>query len=49
MPYIFVRHFVLLSERIISMTDLKKKLSNLPLCPGVYIMKDKEDKVIYVG
>lgn len=31
------------------MEDLKEKLRNLPLCPGVYIMKDENGKVIYVG
>ena len=31
------------------MADIKKKLSSLPLCPGVYIMKDKDGNVIYVG
>lgn len=31
------------------MNDLKKKLSNLPMCPGVYIMKDAGGNVIYVG
>ncbi len=31
------------------MTDIKKKLASLPLCPGVYIMKDKDGKIIYVG
>lgn len=31
------------------MTDLKKKLSALPLCPGVYLMKDIEGNIIYVG
>ncbi len=31
------------------MTDLKKKLSSLPLCPGVYLMKNDEGKIIYVG
>ena len=29
--------------------ELKDKASTLPLAPGVYIMKDKHDKVIYVG
>lgn len=29
--------------------DIKKKLSSLPLCPGVYIMKNSDGKVIYVG
>ena len=31
------------------MKDFKDKLKKIPLCPGVYIMKDKEDKIIYVG
>ncbi len=31
------------------MTDLKKKLAALPMCPGVYIMKDSSGNVIYVG
>ena len=29
--------------------ELKEKALSLPLSPGVYIMKDKDDKVIYVG
>ena len=29
--------------------ELKDKASTLPLAPGVYIMRDKQDKVIYVG
>ena len=29
--------------------ELKNKASTLPFAPGVYIMKDKHDKVIYVG
>lgn len=31
------------------MVDFKEKLKKMPLCPGVYIMKDKDGKVIYVG
>lgn len=31
------------------MTDLKEKVSKLPDQPGVYIMKDKYDEIIYVG
>ena len=31
------------------MPDFKHKLKNLPLCPGVYLMKDKNGKIIYVG
>ena len=27
----------------------KEKIRNLPQLPGVYIMKDKAGKVIYVG
>ena len=29
--------------------ELKEKALTLPLAPGVYIMRDKTDKVIYVG
>ncbi|MBO7252849.1 MAG: excinuclease ABC subunit UvrC [Oscillospiraceae bacterium] len=29
--------------------ELKEKALTLPLAPGVYIMRDKSDKVIYVG
>ncbi len=29
--------------------ELKKKANNLPLKPGVYIMKDKNGKIIYIG
>ena len=29
--------------------ELKDKASTLPLAPGVYVMRDKNDKVIYVG
>lgn len=29
--------------------ELLEKANSLPLCPGVYIMKDKNNKVIYVG
>ena len=29
--------------------ELKEKAHSLPLAPGVYIMRDKSDKVIYVG
>ena len=36
---------------VIDMTfdELKDKALSLPLAPGVYIMRDKTDKVIYVG
>ena len=30
-------------------TELKEKANSLPLAPGVYIMRDKNNKVIYVG
>ena len=29
--------------------ELLKKANTLPLCPGVYIMRDKNEKIIYVG
>ncbi len=28
---------------------IKQKLKNLPLCPGVYLMKDEDGQIIYVG
>ncbi len=28
---------------------IKHKLKNLPLCPGVYLMKDADGQIIYVG
>ncbi len=31
------------------MVDLKEKLKKLPMCPGVYIMKNSSGDVIYVG
>lgn len=31
------------------MIDLKLKISNLPLLPGCYLMKDKHQNIIYVG
>lgn len=31
------------------MPDFKEKLKKLPLCPGVYIMKDNNGEIIYVG
>ena len=32
-----------------TLEELKDKANSLPLVPGVYIMRDKSDKVIYVG
>lgn len=31
------------------MNNIKEKLKNLPMCPGVYIMHDTDGNVIYVG
>lgn len=31
------------------MPDFKEKLKNLPLCPGVYLMKNTDGEIIYVG
>ncbi len=33
----------------VHITDLREKASVLPMIPGVYIMKGKDDKIIYVG
>ncbi len=32
-----------------TLEELKKKAASLPLAPGVYIMRDREHQVIYVG
>ena len=29
--------------------QLLEKANSLPLCPGVYIMKDKNGSIVYVG
>ena len=34
---------------IMILNELKNKAASLPLSPGVYIMKNEEDRVIYVG
>ena len=34
---------------IMTFAELKEKAKTLPYAPGVYIMRDKTDKVIYVG
>ena len=34
---------------IMTFDELKEKALSLPLAPGVYIMRNKDDKVIYVG
>jgi len=34
---------------IMTFDQLKEKARSLPLAPGVYIMRDRSDKVIYVG
>ena len=31
------------------MFDIKEELKKLPKDPGVYLMKDKDDNIIYVG
>jgi excinuclease ABC subunit C len=33
----------------IGMSDLKAKISNLPSSPGVYLLKDADERIIYVG
>ena len=32
-----------------STVDIKEKVDNLPLAPGVYMFKDKKDRLLYVG
>ena len=36
-------------EDTMTFDELKEKSLSLPYAPGVYIMRDKSDKVIYVG
>ena len=31
------------------MFDFQEELKKLPNCPGVYIMRDEKDNIIYVG
>lgn len=38
-----------MSQSVQRNNELLKKANGLPLCPGVYIMKDKRGKVVYVG
>ena len=37
-----------MSENI-KLNELKQKANRLPMTPGVYIMKDKTDTIIYIG
>lgn len=39
-------HFFLMNK---TMEELRQKAASLPLCPGVYLMKNKGGTVIYVG
>ncbi|MBE6686973.1 MAG: excinuclease ABC subunit UvrC [Ruminococcaceae bacterium] len=32
-----------------SLSELRQRANELPMSPGVYLMKDKQDKIIYVG
>lgn len=34
---------------VTKLVELKQKANRLPLTPGVYIMKDKNDNIIYIG
>jgi excinuclease ABC subunit C len=29
--------------------DIKERIKQLPLCPGIYLMKDKQGKILYIG
>jgi hypothetical protein len=41
------RNFFL--KEVIIVCDLEQKIKNLPEKPGVYIMRDKTNEIIYVG
>lgn len=36
-------------QKMIIDSELKNRVKNLPLSPGVYIMKNSDDKIIYIG
>ncbi len=36
-------------DDISRLSRLKKRANRLPLLPGVYIMKNKNDEIIYIG
>ena len=36
-------------QTIKKLEELLQKANSLPTCPGVYIMRDKNDKIIYIG
>lgn len=38
-----------MAERTEKVKELRKKAMSLPLLPGVYIMKDAQNKIIYIG
>ena len=38
-----------MANNINTKQSLLDKANELPMCSGVYIMKDKNDKIIYVG
>ena len=49
-PFLRIWYDGAIAERGEPMNDLiKHKLSTLPTNPGVYLMKDKDGNVIYVG
>ena len=38
-----------MSAHLMQNERLLEKANALPMCPGVYIMRDRNEKVIYVG
>ena len=48
MPEDFCIEAVLFGDNM-TYDQLKEKAHSLPLAPGVYIMRDAQDNVIYVG
>ena len=44
-----INNDVLVSLWRFGMFDIQEELKKLPNCPGVYIMHDEKDAIIYVG
>ena len=49
MPQDALGRYFFETEETMTFDELKEKALSLPYAPGVYIMRDKTDKVIYVG
>ncbi len=51
MPYKSRAFFVIIEDAEVNemLNNIKEKLATLPCCPGVYLMKNAEGEIIYVG